>query len=84
MRAWVVCTGTFIGAVSGKEYARGTVYSVIADSAVDENPLWRVENNDVAVFTNFSLMGRGSKFRRFDNEFLGRAYAATLNDQPTP
>jgi len=80
-RAWVVCTVTFIGAVSGKEYARGTVYTVISDSADDENPLWRVENDAVAIFSNFSLMGRNSKFRRFDNEFLARAYAATLLEE---
>jgi len=77
-KAWVVCTQTFNGGVSGKEYLRGTVYVIVTSDVTSSEPLWRLENNAIAVFTNYSLAGRQSKFRMFDNEFLARAYAATL------
>lgn len=77
--AWLVCTDNLLGMASGREYVRGTVYRIVTEDIT--NALWRVENSDVAVFTNFSLMGRHSKFRRFDNEFLARAYAATLEGE---
>ena len=79
--AWLVCTFSFFGMASGREYVRGAVYRIVTEYEDVTHVLWCLENDKKAVFTETSLTGVASKFRRFENEFLAIAFAATLGEE---